>query len=134
MRNSRWALLACTLVLLARATQSYDTPPSSPGDMHSSSSMDNSRTALGKAMRDLWADHVVWTRAYIIAATSDSADAQAAATRLLANQDQIGQAIVPYYGQAAGTQLANLLKDHHLIAGDRGAAAKADHQGSAQDA
>lgn len=93
------------------ATQTYDTQPAAAADMHSGMSMDNSRTALGKAMRDLWADHVVWTRNYIIAAASDSPEAQAAADRLLANQDQIGQAIVPYYGQAAGTKLSSLFRD-----------------------
>ncbi len=135
MHSSRWVLLACTLVLFACATQTYDTQPTAAaGDMHSGSSMDGSRAALGKAMRDLWADHVVWTRNYIIAATSDSPDAQAAANRLLANQDQIGQAIVPYYGQAAGTKLAGLLRDHILIAVDLVAAAKANDQAKLQAA
>ena len=134
MRNSRWILVTCTLVLFACATQSYDTPPASTESMHSGMAMDNSRTALNKAMRDLWADHVIWTRDYIIAATSDSPDAQAAANRLLANQDQIGQAIVPYYGQAAGTKLAGLLRDHILIAVDLVAAAKANDQTKLKDA
>ena len=134
MPTSRWALFACTLVLCACASQPYDTQPAAAADMHSSTSMDNRRTALGKAMRDLWADHVIWTRTYIIAATSDSPDAQAAATRLLANQDQIGQAIVPYYGQAAGTKLAGLLREHILIAVDLVAAAKANDQAKLGDA
>lgn len=134
MRNSRWILLACTLVLFACATQTYDTPAAAPADMHSGMSTDNTRTALSKAMRDLWADHVVWTRNYIIAAASDSPDAQAAANRLLANQDQIGQAIVPYYGQAAGTKLSGLLRDHILIAVDLVAAAKANDQAKLADA
>ena len=102
--------------------------------MHARSSTDNSRTALGKAMRDLWADHVVWTRSYIIAAASDSPDAQAAATRLLANQDEIGRAIVPYYGAAAGSKLGSLLRDHILIAVDLVAAAKANDQTKQADA
>ena len=135
MRSNQWILLACTLVLFACASQPYDTQPAAAtADMHSSMSSDNSRAALGKAMRDLWADHVVWTRNYIIAAASDSPDAQAAANRLLANQDQIGQAIVPYYGQEAGTKLTGLLRDHILIAVDLVAAAKANDQAKLQDA
>ncbi len=134
MRNSRWILLTCTVVVFGCATQTYDTPATPTADMHSSQSMDNSRTALGKAMRDLWADHVIWTRNYIIAAASDSPDAQAAANRLLANQDHIGQAIVPYYGQAAGTKLSGLLRDHILIAVDLVAAAKANDQARLGDA
>lgn len=102
--------------------------------MRAGPSMDDSRAALSKAMRDLWADHVVWTRNYIMAATSDSPDAQAAANRLLANQDQIGQAIVPYHGHAAGTKLASLLRDHILIAVDLVAAAKANDQAKLKDA
>jgi len=84
--------------------------------------------SLDEAMRKLWADHVVWTRLYIISAVNGSADAQAAATRLLANQDQIGQAIVPYYGAAAGQKLTSLLRDHILIAVDLVKAAKANDQ------
>jgi len=127
-------LIACPLVLFACATQPYDTPSTTEASMHSGGSMDDSKGRLSKAMRDLWADHVVWTRNYIIAATSDSPDAQAAAARLLANQEQIGQAIVPYYGQAAGTKLTGLLKDHILIAVDLVAAAKANDQAKLKDA
>jgi hypothetical protein len=69
------------------------------------------------ALRKLWSDHVFWTREYIIAATSGPAsDADAAATRLLRNQDDMGNAIVPYYGEAAGKQLTDLLKQHIMIA------------------
>lgn len=125
MRNQFSAVILFLFLPLACATHSDD---AGPAGMHSASSMDSSREALSKAMRDLWADHVVWTRSYIVAATSDHPDAQVAANRLLANQEHIGQAIVPYYGQAAGTQLADLLKDHILIAVDLVAAAKAGDQ------
>src|SRR5688500_11880011 len=61
---------------------------------------------LRLAMRDLWSDHVVWTRDYIIAAVAGAGDADAAATRLMKNQEEIGNAIVPFYGQEAGTKLS----------------------------
>jgi len=40
----------------------------------------------------------------------------AAAIRLLRNQEHLGNAIVPYYGQDAGNGLTALLKQHILIA------------------
>jgi hypothetical protein len=76
------------------------------------------------ALRKLWSDHVIWTREYIVAAVADAPDAEAAAGRLLRNQDDIGAAIVPYYGQAAGDKLTALLRDHIMIAVDLVAAAK----------
>jgi hypothetical protein len=73
---------------------------------------------LGQDMRDLWTDHVVWTRAYVVAAVADQPDAQAAATRLLKNQEDIGAAVGAFYGRAAADQLTALLKEHILIAVD----------------
>src|SRR5687768_11167336 len=84
----------------------------------------NPAFALKTAMRKLWTEHVIWTREYIVAAIAGTPDADAAATRLLRNQDDIGQAIVPLYGAAAGTKLTQLLKEHILIAVDLLAAAK----------
>lgn len=81
------------------------------------------RTPLHAAMRRLWADHTIWTRQYIVAAVGGTPDAEAAAGRLLKNQEDIGNAIVPLYGEAAGAELTRLLKDHILIAVDLVAAA-----------
>lgn len=57
----------------------------------------------------LWSDHVIWTRDYIVAATTDHPSAQAALDRLIKNQEEIGKAIVPYYGIVAGNRLTALL-------------------------
>jgi hypothetical protein len=89
---------------------------------------------LHTAMRKLWADHVVWTRDYIIAAVAGSSDATVALNRLMKNQEDIGNAIVPYYGAAAGTKLTGLLKDHIRIAGDLVGAAKANDKAKVADA
>jgi hypothetical protein len=82
---------------------------------------------LNKAMRKLWADHVMWTRQYIIDAITDSPAKDMSAKRLLQNQVDIGNAIVPFYGKEAGDALAALLKEHILIAVDVVAAAKANN-------
>ena len=69
-------------------------------------------------MRKLWTDHAVWTRMYIIESLNNSSAAGPAAARLLKNQEDIGNAIKPVYGEAAGNQLTALLKQHILIAVD----------------
>lgn len=86
------------------------------------------------AMRKLWEDHITWTRVFIISAAADLPDREAATQRLLQNQVDIGDAIKPYYGDAAGNQLTALLKDHILIAADVVAAAKANDQAKLADA
>ena len=84
--------------------------------------------SLKLAMRKLWSDHVFWTREYVVAAIAETPNANDAAARLLRNQEDIGNAIVPYYGQAAGTKLTELLKQHIMIAVDLVAAAKVSDQ------
>ena len=81
--------------------------------------------SLNLAMRRLWSDHVIWTRDYVIAAVAGAPDAGAAANRLLKNQEDIGNAVVPLYGEEAGEALTGLLKQHILIAVDLIDAAKA---------
>ncbi|MGA2534037.1 MAG: glycosyltransferase [Candidatus Aminicenantales bacterium] len=83
-----------------------------------------SMVELRTAMRKLWEDHITWTRNYIISALAGLEDAGAVAKRLLANQDDLGNAIVPYYGEEAGKKLAALLRDHILIATEVVKAAK----------
>ena len=91
-------------------------------------------TALRQDMRKLWTDHVIWTREYIIAAVGDQPDAQAAAARLMKNQEDIGAAVAGYYGKPAGDRLTALLKDHISIAVDIIKFAKAGDKASQQQA
>jgi hypothetical protein len=91
-------------------------------------------TQLHQDMRKLWTDHTVWTRDYIVAAVDDRPDAQAAANRLMKNQEDIGAAVTAYYGEAAGQQLTSLLKQHIAIAVDLIKAAKAGDQAAQQQA
>lgn len=66
------------------------------------------------AMRKLWEDHITWTRLAIVSFAADAPDLKVTEARLLANQDDIGNAIKPYYGRAAGAALTKLLKEHIL--------------------
>jgi hypothetical protein len=90
--------------------------------------------ALHQNMRRLWSDHVVWTRGYIVAAVAGDPSASVALNRLMRNQEDIGNAIKPFYGDAAGTKLAELLKQHISIAGELVAAAKAGDNAKQSDA
>jgi hypothetical protein len=84
-----------------------------------------SKGALHDAMRRLWEDHVTWTRLFIVSFVADPPDLQATTDRLLQNQVDIGDAVEPFYGKAAGNQLTDLLTQHILTAADLLAAAKA---------
>ena len=79
---------------------------------------------LRQEMRRLWEDHVAWTRLAIVSLTTDAPDTDATVGRLLRNQTDLGNAIRPYYGAAAGKQLTALLREHILIAADVIAAAQ----------
>jgi len=126
-------LLRVSLIVLCLSLFSSFVMPGSSGaaplDDRSSK-----QAALHDAMRKLWEDHVTWTRVFIISAAADLPDKSAATNRLLQNQVDIGNAIKPYYGEAAGNQLAALLKDHILISADVVAAAKANDQAKLNDA
>src|SRR5215475_3328473 len=113
----------CTVIAVAAAVLvSFD----SFGQMD----MKNTSTTPAAAelrtnMRKLWEDHVTWTRNVICCLTDDLPGADQAVKRLLKNQEDIGNAIKPVYGEAAGNQLTGLLHDHIIIAADVVKAAKA---------
>lgn len=75
-------------------------------------------------MRKLWEEHITYTRNFIISALGNLEDTEKVAERLLRNQDDIGNAIKPFYGEEAGKKLTALLRDHILIAADIVKAAK----------
>ena len=83
------------------------------------------QSAFQNAMRALWEDHITWTRLYIVSVAADLPDKDATAGRLLQNQSDIGNAIKPFYGSAAGEKLTALLRTHILTAAELVAAAKA---------
>ncbi|HZM81744.1 MAG TPA: hypothetical protein VFC19_38985 [Candidatus Limnocylindrales bacterium] len=97
-----------------------------PGD-HGNSFTPHTRrqVAFHDDMRKLWEDHITWTRLAIVTFADGSAGFNATAGRLLANQTDIGNAIKPFYGDAAGNQLTALLREHILIAVELLQAAKA---------
>jgi len=122
--------VACALVLATSSTvMAQGAQPGRAG-----MARNDGAAALKQDMRKLWTDHVVWTRDYIVAAVADQPGAQASATRLLKNQEDIGNAVAKFYGDAAGKQLTTLLKEHITIAVDVVKAAKAGDKAALQQA
>src|SRR5581483_9549190 len=70
--------------------------------------------AFHDAMRALWEAHGAWTHMVIVSFVSGNPDLKAEEQMLLQNQVDIGNAVKPYYGAAAGTKLTALLKAHIL--------------------
>lgn len=79
---------------------------------------------LRMAMHKLWEDHIVWTRNVILNIMDDLPGTEQAVNRLLSNQDDIGNAVKPFYGEAGGKELTRLLKEHITTAADLLKAAK----------
>lgn len=83
---------------------------------------------LKTSLRKLWEDHGIYTRNVILNIIDDLPGTNEAVTRLLQNQDDIGNAIKPIYGDAAGKKLSELLREHIMIAADLLRAAKINDQ------
>ena len=122
------ALMAATVGVLSYAPAPSDAAeaPATHTAHRNNQADKRSRQAVTfrNKMRQLWEDHIVWTRQFIVSSVAELPDANTAAGRLLANQDHIGDAIKPYYGDEAGKALSGLLRDHILIAADILTAAK----------
>ncbi len=68
--------------------------------------------ALHDDMRALWEAHGTWTERAIVDFVGGLPDTNLVVARLLRNQVDIGNAVKPYYGAAAGNKLTALLKAH----------------------
>jgi hypothetical protein len=96
-----------------------------PDKFDSASMLASEALKLHDGMRQLWQEHVFWTRLYIVSFAAGLPDTDATAQRLLDNQTDIGDAMRPFYGDEAADQLIALLKDHIMGAVDILTAAKA---------
>jgi len=118
----------------AQAPMGMAMPMTMTTTMHRPAALSKKAVQLRMDMRKLWEDHITWTRLAIISLEGSTPDASATVARLLQNQTDIGDAIKPYYGDAAGNQLTQLLRAHILIAADVIAAAKAGDTAKLADA
>jgi len=68
--------------------------------------------AFHDRMRALWEAHGSWTHMVIVSFVGNLPNLSAEEQVLLDNQVDIGNAVKPYYGPAAGNKLTKLLKEH----------------------
>jgi hypothetical protein len=129
------AVVALVAALLAGSIGTHDPAHADAHADHvGTHAMTAGQVAFHDQMRKLWEDHVTWTRLAIVTFADGSDGFGATATRLLQNQVDIGNAIKPFYGNAAGEQLASLLHDHIAIAVELLQAAKAGDTAAFADA
>lgn len=119
---------------LALSGLAFALAPASPAHNTVAAGSRANRAVFHDAMRQLWEDHIVWTRMVIVSAAHDLPDFSTAVDRLLRNQDEIGDAVKPYYGGAAGDALSALLREHIVVAADVLTAAKANDGAALEDA
>jgi hypothetical protein len=128
-------LVAFFAALTALAVSNgHDAMAHGHGEAHTTAPVSPRAAALHAGLRELWEDHIVWTRLAIISLTTGSPDTQATVGRLLRNQVDLGNAVKPFYGRAAGNRLTAELRTHILIAADVVAAAKAGDQAKLAEA
>jgi len=110
INKTKAILTVLSLFLVGGGVQSFAAAPQSTDQI---STIDFQNT-----MRKLWTDHVAWTRSYLVSASLNADDKAVVLNRLLQNQTDIGNAVKPFYGDAAGDQLTALLTTHIQIGGE----------------
>lgn len=79
---------------------------------------------LSNTIRQLWMEHVLWTRFFILSTAFDLPDLQFVTERLLQNPVDFARVLKPFYGEQIAMQFKRLFTDHLLIAAQLVNAAK----------
>jgi hypothetical protein len=122
------AVLLCAAMLAVAPWRSAGAQAETRTHMDMSGAVTARQLAFRNSMRVLWEQHVAWTRLAIVSFNGSLPDLAATEARLLRNQVDIGNAVKPFYGRAAGNRLTGLLRRHILIAVDILADVKGGHQ------
>lgn len=91
---------------------------------------------LMNRIRQLWGQHVYWTRFFIISTASDLDDLEPVTKRLLRNPKDFAELLAPFYGKKAANQFDKLFTEHLMIGAELVNAAKngqTDKVNSARD-
>lgn len=112
MKNKWLLALPLTLALVFSMTPVVVSAQAKIGEEKDSICLSPKTVQLKVDMQKVWINHTIWTRSYIVSAVSNRQDQKDVLDRLLRNQQDIGNVIKPYYGEAAGNKLADLLREH----------------------
>ena len=129
--------LAIILVLIALTASS---PLAFGADMQKTLMSSNqtcvkmSEVNLTLQMRELWAEHVIWTRMFIMSVADNTTDKAVVTKRLLKNYEDLANVMKPYYGNDKAGKFGDLIEEHLLIAASLVEAAKAGNSTAAADA
>ena len=135
IRINRTSLIMLTLVALMAVSLSALGADMQETQMSSNQScITMSEVNLTLQMRELWAEHVIWTRNFIMSVADNTTDKAAVTERLLNNYDDMADAMRPYYGDENASEFGELIEDHLLIAASLVEAAKAGNSTAAADA
>ncbi|HSL63359.1 MAG TPA: hypothetical protein VK874_01765 [Gaiellaceae bacterium] len=129
-----FAALVALAVSNGRDAHAHDGAPHAAAGPDAPAVVSREEVALREELRRLWEDHVTWTRLAVISLTTGSPDTEATVGRLLRNQVDIGDAVKPFYGDAAGEELTRQLTRHIEIAAELIAAAQAGNEAELADA
>ncbi|MNO16928.1 hypothetical protein D3C76_66170 [compost metagenome] len=93
-----------------------------------------SEAQLNQVLRNLWEQHVAWTRMTIISIVEGLADEKYVTARLLRNAPDMAAVFKKYYGERVAAKFNELLTYHLVIAAELVKAAKAGNQQAAANA
>lgn len=94
-------------------TRTYYEQEVTPGDEFS-----KQEVQLITEMRELWHQHVAWTRMVILSIVENLADLDVVTQRILRNPFDFAMVLKDYYGAEAAEKFRDLLKEHLVIAAE----------------
>jgi spore germination protein YaaH len=108
--------------------------PSTPSEFMEEGMLGNGLMDLENYFRMLWEQHVTWTSNVVEAIIFDLPTLELATQRLLRNPQDFANALMPFYGEEAAREFADLLTEHLTIAAELVKAAKAGDTNTYNDA
>lgn len=134
MRNKTLFILMALVALVALSALTLGAEMQKTQISSNQTCITTSQENLTLQMRELWAEHVIWTRMFIMSVADNTTDKAVVTTRLLKNYDDMADAMKPYYGNDIGSKFGDLIEEHLLIAAALVEAAKAGNSTAAADA